>query len=148
MPETPDIWPNRWPEAPVNDTSSALTPVRPIGGRAPRFGVARELDLTGDGVRQDGGRQGEGRQGGGPAARPPVARRRSAPRVAPEATADGVWARLCTWWACQEVHPGDLWHRLQCHFGRHQIEGGRQIQLGGRFLNTERCCVWCRHKPG
>ncbi|MGI8778239.1 MAG: hypothetical protein ACR2LJ_12860 [Acidimicrobiales bacterium] len=132
----------------MSNTSSALTPVRPIGNRAHRFGVAGELDLA-----RDGGRQGGGRQGGGPIARPPVARppvakRRSAPRVAPESTADGVWARLCTWWAGQEVHPGELWHRLQCHFGRHQIEGGRQIQLGGRFVNTERCCVWCRHKPG
>jgi len=134
MAETPDIWPSRWPEAPVRTTPSALTPVRPIGDRVHRFGVARELDVAGSG--------GVNGHGGRPAATP-----RLVPPVGPGSTRDGTWARLRTWWACRDVHPADLWHRLQCHVGRHRIEGGRRIQLGGRFVNTERCCVWCRYKP-
>jgi hypothetical protein len=131
MAEPPDIWPVRWPEPPLRTSSSALTPVRPIGDRVPRFGVAQELDSP----RQDDGR---------PASPRPV--NRQAPPPAP--SRDGAWANLCTWWACREVHPGDLWHRLQCHFGRHQVEGGRQIQLGSRFVRTERRCVWCGRQPG
>lgn len=128
MAEPPDIWPVRWPEAPVRTSPSALTPVRPIGDRVPRFGVAQELDSP--------------RRDNRPPASPPVDR-----PAAP--TRDGAWANLRTWWACREVHPGDLWHRLQCHFGRHQVEGGRQIQLGSRFVRTDRRCVWCgRHRPG
>lgn len=132
MPDTPDIWSGRWPEPPARLVSGSLTPVRPIGGRVPRFGVANELDQA----------QRSAADGGARAATP---RPMLAVPVAP--TREGVWTRLETWWACREVHPVDLWHRMRCHFGRHQIEGGRQIQLGGRFVRTERCCVWCQHRP-
>jgi len=128
MADTPDIWPNRWPDRPAQ-TSSSLTPVRPIGDRVPRFGVAHELDTTSRPASNVGGRA-------------------ATPRALPPAPVkEGAWDRLETWWACREMHPVDLWHRLRCHFGRHQIEGGRQIQLGGRFVRTERCCVWCEHRP-
>jgi hypothetical protein len=130
MAEPPEIWPVRWPEPPGRTSSSPLTPVRPIGDRVPRFGVAQELDSP----RRDGGTSASPR---------PVDR--SAP---PTPSREGAWANLCTWWACRDVHPADLWHRLQCHFGRHHVEGGRQIQLGSRFVRTERRCVWCGHQPG
>jgi hypothetical protein len=140
MADTPDIWPGRWPDPPPRAPSSALTPVRPIGDRVPRFGVAQELDTPGWDTG-NGGRRGP------PGVPAPTGRRRRTAGNLTTASADGTWARLRTWWACREVHPVDVWHRVQCHFGRHRIEGGQRIQLGGRFVNTERCCVWCRSKP-
>lgn len=132
MADTPDIWSRGWPEPPARASSSALTPVRPIGGRTPRFGVAHELDV-----------------GGSPraAAGSPAARVWPVVPVPSPVPREGMWSHLRSWWACREVRPVDVWHRTRCHFGRHQVEGGRQIQLGGRFVNTERCCVWCGHRP-
>ncbi len=133
MADTPDIRPSQWPEPPVRAAPSALTPVRPIGDRVSRFGVARELDAAQRTAPNDS-----------PGATSPW----PALPVAPPAVAkEGTWARVGTWWACREVHPVDVWHRLRCHFGRHQIQGGQRIQLGGRFVNTERCCVWCGCPP-
>jgi len=132
MADTPDIWPSRWPEPQARPASSSLTPVRPIGDRVPRFGVADELDKA----------QRAATSGNGWAGTPRPAR-----KAPPAPAREGAWTRLETWWACREVHPADLWHRMHCRFGRHQIEGGRQIQLGGRFVNTERCCVWCKYRP-
>jgi len=129
MTDTPDIWPSRWPEPQVHTAPSSLTPVRPIGDRAPRFGVAHELDTPERPAARGGGRT------GGPGSVP------AAPAK------DGAWTRFETWWASRDTHPVDLWHRIKCHVGRHRIEGGKQIQLGGRFVRTERCCVWCGHKP-
>lgn len=121
MVDSPDIWPGDWPEPQARGSSPSLTPVRPIGNRAPRFGVAHELDRPGAPWRP-----------------------RSTPAAAPR---DGLWSRLGSWWAGRETLPADLWHRMRCRSGRHQIQGGQQIQLGSRFVRTERCCVWCGHKP-
>ena len=132
MAETPDIWAHGWPGAP-KPSSSGPTPVRPIGGRTPRFGVAHELDQPG---------------------RPGVDARTRADTPWPvlplppgSARREARKSGLRSWWACRETGPADLLHRMRCRRGRHQIEGGQQIQLGGRFVNTERRCVWCGHKP-
>ncbi len=132
MADTSDIWPSRWPEPQPRPASSSLTPVRPIGDRVARFGVADELDKV-----QRAAMNGDGWTG----------TLRPAHKVPPVASRDGAWSRLKTWWACREMHPVDLWHRMRCRSGRHQIEGGQEIQLGGRFVNTERCCVWCGGPP-
>jgi len=138
MADTPDIWPSRWPEPQAPAPPSGLAPVRPIGDRTPRFGVAHELD-----VAQRDAANGTAAWGGvwpnGPGN--PVYRAPAGP------TGEGTWAHVRTWWACREVHPVDLWHRMRCRSGRHRIEGGQRIQLGGRFVNIERCCVWCGSPP-
>ncbi len=132
MAELPDIRPGTWPE-PAPQPPGAIRPVRPIGGAPSRFGVAHDLDLI-----QRGAVPPPSRASSAVAAR----RRGVAPHPEPS-----TWDRFRTWWADSDLHPSDLWHRIQCRFGRHDFQGGRQIQLGGRFVNTERCCVRCRAKP-
>ena len=58
-----------------------------------------------------------------------------------------AWAHVRFWWAATDARPGDLWRRMRCRRGRHEIRGGQQMQLGSRFVNVERCCVWCGVKP-
>lgn len=127
MAEHPDVRTGEWPEPPAPATPSLLRP-RPIGGRAPRFGVAHELDVLRGAPATKG--------------RPPTAPERAATH--PTA---GAWDGMRTWWACRESRPVDVWHRLLCRLGRHDVRGGQQIQVGGRFVHVERCCVWCRSKP-
>jgi len=98
--------------------------LQPIGGRPPRFGVARELELM--------------QTASAPS---PLG-----PTTTPPPTA-GRWDRLRTWWACRESTPIDAWHRLLCRFGRHDVRGGQRVQVGGRYVNTQRCCVRCRVTP-
>jgi len=171
MAELPDMWPGTWPE-PAPPVPGALTPVRPIGGTAPRFGVAHDLDVIQRGTTAPGRGPGPERpfeRGPGPERpfeRGPGPERPFERGVGPErpfergvgpgaawrsrapsASHDGAWNHIRTWWACRERHPGDLWHRFRCRFGRHDFQGGRQIQVGGRLVSTERCCAWCSAKP-
>ncbi|MDP8937184.1 MAG: hypothetical protein M3O23_05570 [Actinomycetota bacterium] len=102
-----------------------------VPGTAPyRFGVAGELDR--DGI---------------------VARRtrsstRTRPgRARPDRFHGGRWDHLLSWWASRDRHPGGLWRRLRCRSGRHDVRGGQQVQLGSRFVNVPRCCVWCGAVP-
>ena len=139
MPEVPDIRPG-WPES-VPADRGALRSVRPIGGHPPRFGVAHELDV----IQRESADAG---YGFGAMSGLAPAQSGSGRRPLPPPTREpGPWDRLRTWWACRETQPIDVWHRMLCRFGRHDIQGGRQIQIGGGFLNTERCCVRCGAKP-
>ena len=54
-----------------------------------------------------------------------------------------IWTHLRTSWASSDKRPSDVWHRIKCRCGRHDIRGGEQIQLGSRFVNVERRCLWC-----
>ena len=56
-------------------------------------------------------------------------------------------SHLRFWWASCDRRPGDMWHRLRCRRGHHEIRGGQQMQLGSKFVHVERCCVWCGAKP-
>ncbi|MGI9022407.1 MAG: hypothetical protein ACR2HV_04095 [Acidimicrobiales bacterium] len=134
MADLPDIWSDPWPEAQAPPSPGALRPLRPIGGQAPRFGVARDLDLIQRGAMPPASRS----------ARALAARRRLAP---PPSLEPRRWDQFRTWWADSDLHPAELWHRRLCRLGRHDFQGGRQIQLAGRFVNTERCCVWCQATP-
>jgi hypothetical protein len=116
MAEPPELWKDLTPER------------KPLFGRDPSFGVARELERV--------------RQGGAA----PVKRRPVGPHVGPER--HGAWATLRRRWAVSRHHPSDIWHRLMCRRGRHDIRGGHQIQLGSSFVNIERRCLWCDIKAG
>jgi len=50
-------------------------------------------------------------------------------------------------WANRNRHLDDVWHRLMCRAGRHEIHGGEQIQVGSRLVNVERRCRWCDAGP-
>lgn len=58
-----------------------------------------------------------------------------------------AWRHLRDRWANSEHRPVDIWHRCRCRFGRHEIRGGEQIQLGSRFEHIERRCRWCGTRP-
>ena len=133
MAEVPDIRPGGWPEPAPPTAPGALKPFRPMGEQAPRFGVAHDLDLIQRGVLPPSG----GRSS------PSAVRRRRA--AAPDGP--GTWDHFMTWWTDSDLQPTFLWHRVQCRRGRHDFQGGRRIQVGGRFVNTERCCAWCEAKP-
>ncbi len=108
-----------------------------------RFGVAAEIDR---GVRARSQRPG-----------PPPASPRSHPldhrfwqcraraRTAP--IRGRTWAHLTAGWASRDRHTASLWRRIKCRRGRHEVRGGQQMQLGSRYVNVERCCVWCGAKP-
>ena len=136
MAELPDIRPGGWPDPPPPATSGAVDPLGPIGGQAPRFGVAHELDLIQRGSLSP--------TAGNRSARAAAARRRAAAALPADPS---TWERLRIWWSDCDLTPADLRHRMLCRRGRHDFQGGRQIQLGGRFVNTERCCAWCQAKP-
>jgi hypothetical protein len=58
-----------------------------------------------------------------------------------------TWAHVRTWWASRDRGLGQVWHRVRCRYGRHDVRGGQQVQLGSRFVNVERRCVWCGALP-
>lgn len=89
-------------------------------GRAHTFGAAHELDRL--------------RQGFVPPPRTPRIRTRTPGRPA---------GPLRRWWAGAGHRPVDLWHRLRCRTGHHEILGGHQMQIGNRFVYIERRCRWC-----
>lgn len=116
-------------------------PVRPRPGPY-RFGVAAELDR--DGAAAPTTRRSSGSDRSHPLDHP-VWRCRARARAAP--LHGRSWAHLRSWWASRDRHPGGLWRRTLCRFGRHQIRGGQQVQLGSRFVAVPRCCVWCGAEP-
>ncbi|MFN2606552.1 MAG: hypothetical protein ABR511_01460 [Acidimicrobiales bacterium] len=127
MASTPDRPPVTWPDPGAPAAPSRPAGVRPIGGRVPRFGVADELDRAQRGVA------------------PPAPSRSASAR--PTSRGDGGGHGLRTWWASRDTRPTDVWHRLRCRSGHHDVQGGQRVQLGGRYVNLERCCVWCGAKP-
>jgi hypothetical protein len=124
-----DVGRSAWPEHAPSAPAPVPSPLRPIGGRPPRFGVAHDLEVL----------QRAAASGDASRLRSTTAR----PVTAPAAAVDRAWDRLRTWWACRESRPVDVWHRLMCRLGRHDVQGGQRIQVGGRYVNTERRCVWC-----
>lgn len=103
----------------------------PLFGHAPAFGVAHDLDLM--------------KQGALPPRTPRPQSRRHQAAVAAYGQPRG--RRMRTWWASRDRGPGDLWHRVLCRFGRHEMRGGHQLQLGSRFVFVERRCQWCGATP-
>ncbi|HEX3622855.1 MAG TPA: hypothetical protein VHT97_11110 [Acidimicrobiales bacterium] len=99
-------------------------PHAPLYGRPPAFGVARDLELM--------------KQGQLPARTPRPPRRSRLNLPTPDGRGS-VRAR----WASRDTGPTDLWHRLLCRFGHHEMRGGHQLQLGSQFVYVERRCKWC-----
>ena len=110
-----------------------------------RFGVAAELDR----VQKAPARKTPEPRSAGSSRNHPLDHRiwqcRSRARRGP--IHGRAWAHLRFWWAARDARPGDMWRRMRCRRGRHEIRGGQQMQLGARFVNVERCCVWCGAKP-
>jgi hypothetical protein len=48
--------------------------------------------------------------------------------------------RMRPWVARSDV---SLWRRIRCGRGRHEVQGGERIRVGGDFLFLERRCRWC-----
>lgn len=116
--------------------------VQPTTPQRYRFGVAGELDR--DGLAPGRARPSTRTDRSHPLDHPVWqcrARARSAPLHG------RTWAHVGAWWASRDRHPGGLWRRMRCRFGRHDIRGGQQMQLGSRFVNVPRCCVWCGAEP-
>jgi hypothetical protein len=49
-------------------------------------------------------------------------------------------------WSYSERSPGDVWHRMKCRRGRHEMAGGHAMQLGSTVVFVERRCRWCGAK--
>ena len=101
-------------------------PVSPPGhlfGRVHSYGVALDLERMG--------------QGFVPPPRAPRIRTRSRRRRG------GPIGSVRRWWATTENGPADVWHRIRCRLGHHEIRGCHQMQLGDRFVYVERRCRWC-----
>lgn len=95
-------------------------PPAPLYGRPASFGVARDLELM--------------KQGALPprVPRPPRQTRLPLGRI------EGRPRR-----GSRETGAAELWHRLLCRLGRHDMRGGHQLQLGSEFVFVERRCRWC-----
>jgi hypothetical protein len=74
---------------------------------------------------------------------PPAAR---APRK-PKRQRGPMWTFLVLPWSYSDRSAGDVWHRVQCRRGHHQIGGGHSMQLGSTVIFVERRCRWCGAKP-
>lgn len=92
--------------------------------RQPSFGVAREAERMRQGIPPE------------PTSRPGRRRRERGPFV--------TYLRLP--WSYGDRSPGDVWHRLRCRRGRHEITGGHTMQLGSTVVFLERECRWCGAK--
>lgn len=101
---------------------------RYLFNHAPTFGVAREAERM--------------RQGIPPPTRTPAPRRRPRRERGPFVT------HLRLPWSYSDRDAGDVWHRLRCRFGRHEIRGGHSMQLGSTVVFVERRCRWCGFEPG
>ncbi|MDQ3897596.1 MAG: hypothetical protein M3326_10215 [Actinomycetota bacterium] len=121
MAELPEL------QSPVVPQSGPMPPPRQLYDRPHSYGVARELDRIKAGFV------------------PPP----RTPRVRPGRSRmrRGPWASFRRWSAARDRGPADLWHRIRCRTGHHQIRGGHQMQLGSRWVFVERRCVWCDASP-
>ena len=118
MAELPELRADRLPAPPQP------APPPPLFGRPPAFGVARDLELMKQG------------QLAPRAPEPPRQLRLPLTRLEPRA---GVRTR----WASRDKGPADLWHRVMCRYGHHDMRGGHTMQLGSEFVFVERRCQWC-----
>jgi hypothetical protein len=99
-------------------------PPAPLFGQPPAFGVARDLELMKRGELAPR------------VPRPPRRSRLPMPGAEPRGRFRGRWAT-------RQTGPADLWHRILCRYGRHDMRGGHQLQLGSEFVYVERRCQWC-----
>jgi hypothetical protein len=99
-------------------------PPPPLFGQPPSFGVARDLELMKQGALVP---------------RTPRPPRRSRLPLYRDEPGHGLRSR----WASRDRGPTDLWHRLRCRFGRHDMRGGHTMQLGSQLVYVERRCQWC-----
>jgi hypothetical protein len=101
---------------------------RYLYGRVPSFGLARDAELM--------------RQGVAPVIPRPERTRRPQRERGPFLT----YLRLP--WSYGDRSPGDLWHRMQCRRGHHEVIGGHTMQLGSTVVYVERRCRWCDAEIG
>jgi hypothetical protein len=108
------------PELRFERSPAPPPPPAPLFGRPANFGVARDLELM--------------KQGALPprTPRPPRETRLPLRRITPRSRRSR-----------RETGAADLWHRVLCRYGRHDIRGGHQLQLGSEFVYVERRCRWC-----
>jgi hypothetical protein len=117
--ELPELWSDKTPERP--------SPPRQLYDRPHAYGVARDLERIKEGFVP-------------PPRTPRVQPRSRRARTGPP----GSFRR---WWAGRNSGPVDLWRRVRCRTGHHDIRGGHQMQLGSRFVLIERRCIWCDAEP-
>ncbi len=94
--------------------------------RPPTFGLARDAERMREGVP--------------PAHRTTAGRKRRRER-GPFVT----YLRLP--WSYGDGNGGEVWHRMKCRWGRHQMGGGHTMQLGSAVVFVERRCRWCGTEP-
>ncbi len=94
--------------------------------RPPSFGLARDAERMRDGIAPLI-----------PRAAPRKRRRQRGPFV--------TFLRLP--WAYGDRSAGDVWHRVQCRWRRHEMTGGHTMQLGSEVVFIERRCRWCGAEP-
>lgn len=51
-------------------------------------------------------------------------------------------------WSYGDRGERDVWHRIRCRVGRHEIAGGHAMQVAGTTIFVERSCRWCGVEPG
>ena len=115
------------PELRFHPVPQRALPPRQLYDKPHAYGVAQELERIKQGYR--------------PPPRPPRIRTRS------HRARRGPWAAFRRWSANRERGPADLWHRLRCRTGHHEMRGGHQMQLGSRVVFIERRCKWCDASP-
>lgn len=91
--------------------------------RPPAFGLARDAERMRQGI-------------------PPAPRRPSGRRYRPPRRFIGLP------WSSRDGGAGELWHRMRCRRGHHEVSGGHTMQLGSDAVFIERRCRWCGAKPG
>lgn len=95
--------------------------------RAPSFGLARDAERMRDGV-------------------PPVIARTNPRKPRRQRGPFLTYLRLP--WAYGDRGGSDVWHKVQCRRGRHDMAGGHTMQLGSAVVFIERRCRWCEAEPG
>jgi hypothetical protein len=119
MADLPELRSDRLPQPPGSP--------RPLYDHPHTFGVAHDLERM--------------RQGLAPPPRVPRIQTRG------HRPGGGPRARFRRWLADGDRRPVDVWHRIRCRTGHHDVRGGQQIQLGSRFVHVERRCIWCDASP-
>lgn len=119
MADLPELRSDRLPERPP--------PPRQLYDKPHTYGVAHDLERLRDGLM--------------PPPRTPRVRAPARRRLG------GPFASLRYRWANSDNRPVDVWHRLRCRTGHHEVRGGQQVQLGSRFVLVERRCIWCDAQP-
>jgi len=116
MADLPELWTEKTPERQRSQLE-----------RAPTFGVAREAEIYVSGPPDA---QPDEQWDDRPTRKP---RREQGPFV--------TYLRMP--WSYGERRRSDVWRRIQCRRGRHQMSGGHTMHLDGALVFIERRCRWC-----